>query len=445
MEITEFCIPSLWHSKKCQANSFTNRGGCDVLPGYLGGRSMITRRDLEKGLVAMAVPGPLLDPAQAQEVTGAPASAAPAKITVQFGTNRNRTRDGSLFGTGFLDPSDPSAYLTGSIDVIRSDGVPHPVWTPDPATLRLDPTLRQEAGHPLSVDEAAASIQAGGGIVAFAEDEIRAERASAGAGGIVFLPGFNNTFLQSMSSSAQVASGYGARRVFCFAWPSQGAFGPTPYDRDRITALASGPAIALCLGRLFAKLAPLAEDDRPLLQIVCHSMGNRALSSALQSISLARPDLLARRYFLYALLMAADEDDDALGNARKLRPLLTLAKHIDVYTNESDLAMMLSWAANLHRPLGGFGPADFGQLPNQVIWVDCTDVGNTRENDGSSNYGHQYYRLSEPVLADVRQVLAGKAPDKVAPRIPDPDYPTRKFAIPFNGKSAWATGRGYRP
>jgi esterase/lipase superfamily enzyme len=333
--------------------------------------------------------------------------------------------------------------LTGSINVIRSDGVPHPVWTPDPATLRLDPTSRQETGLPLSVDGATASLQAGG-IVAFAEDEIRAERASAGAGGIVFLPGFNNTFLQSMSSSAQVASGYGARSIFCFSWPSQGAFGPTPYDTDRIAAMASGAAIALCLGRLFAKLAPIAEGDRPLLQIVCHSMGNRALSSALQAISLARPDLLARRYFLYALLMAADEDDDALSNARKLRPLLTLAKHIDVYTNESDLAMMLSWVANLHKPLGGFGPGDFGQLPYDVVWIDCTDVGNTRENDGSSSHGHQYYRLSEPVLADVRQVLAGKAPDKVEPRIPDRGYPKRKFAIPFDGASAWATGRGYR-
>jgi len=136
--------------------------------------------------------------------------------------------------------------------------------------------------------------------------------------------------------------------------------------------------------------------------------------------------------------MAADENYDALDEHGKLEPLLTLAANIEVYTNNNDAAMFLSQIVNFHAPLGSFGPGNFGQLPSKVIWIDCTQVGSTYENDGSSDWGHQYYRLSEPVTADVHQVLVGIPPNKVSPRIPDYQFPTRKFVIPAVLSSAWA-------
>ena len=172
-------------------------------------------------------------------------------------------------------------------------------------------------------------------------------------------------------------------------------------------------------------------------------MGNRALSAAIQHISVSAPELLSENYFQYALLVAADEDYNALEEPNKLKRLLTLATNIDIYTNELDAAMFLSNLVNLHTPLGLLGPANFGTLPNQVILIDCTDVGATYENDGSSDWGHQYFRNSEPVTADIHQVLQGVAPTKVASRNPDPNFPTRKFVIPFNNASAWARRRGY--
>jgi hypothetical protein len=173
-------------------------------------------------------------------------------------------------------------------------------------------------------------------------------------------------------------------------------------------------------------------------------MGNRALSAAVQHISMSVPKLLSETYFKYGLLMAADEDDNALTEPTKLKALLTLADHIDVYTNESDMAMLLSSIANLHVPMGWFGPSDFGQLPSKVVWIDCTDVGTTYENNGDSDWGHQYFRNSHAVTADVHQVLEGIPPDKVTPRLPDRDFPKRKFVIPFDTTSAWARARGYR-
>ena len=91
--------------------------------------------------------------------------------------------------------------------------------------------------------------------------------------------------------------------------------------------------------------------------------------------------------------------------------------------------MLLSSLANLHLPLGWFGPADFGELPSKVVWIDCSDVGATYENNGDSDWGHQYFRNSPAVTADVHQVLDGVPPDKVKPRLPDRVFPNRKFVI----------------
>jgi len=126
--------------------------------------------------------------------------------------------------------------------------------------------------------------------------------------GIVFLPGFDCSFIDAMRSSAQIASAYDAQHVLCFSWPSQGEFGLTPYLKDRDSAYASGSAIAQALSTVFGKVLSLGKPSPENLRMVCHSMGNRALSAAVQYISMSMPKLLAETYFKYALLMAADED-----------------------------------------------------------------------------------------------------------------------------------------
>ena len=377
--------------------------------------------------------------------TASSQTVAPSQmIQVRFATNRNQTSDDCLFGSAFR--SVPPLFVTGTIDVYDRGGSPNPNWCPDRKSLQIDPIPRAATS---SIPEAvAAAPSTTDRITAFIDELVQNEAKTVGSGspgsGIVFLPGFNSTFVNTMSCSAQIASAYAASKVFCFSWPSQGKFGLNPYLTDEKSAYASGSAIAFALGVAFSKLRSLAKSDRPPLHIVCHSMGNRALSAAIQHISVSAPEILSESYFEYAVLAAADEDDNALDEPNKLKRLLTLATNIDIYTNEFDLAMFLSSLVNLHPPLGSFGPANFGRLPNQVVWIDCTDVGNTYENDGSSDWGHQYFRNSQPVTADIDQVLQGVAPDKVEPRIPDTNFPTRKFVIPFSDSSPWARRRGYR-
>jgi esterase/lipase superfamily enzyme len=346
------------------------------------------------------------------------------KIKVHFATNRNRTTGKDLFGSDFRKP--PPLFVTGTIDVNCRKGV----WFPDKDTLYIDPAPKTALS---TVPEAvAAGPSSTNALTAFVEDTLQKD-------GIVFLHGFACSFLDAMSSSAQIASAYGVKSVFCFSWPSEGEFGLAPYRKDKDSAYQSGTAIALALSTVFFKFLSIEQSKRPALRLVAHSMGNRALSAAIQNISISAPELLSANYFKYALLTAADEDNNALEEPIKLKSLLTLADNIDIYTNEHDWAMLLSSIVNSVDPLGWYGPADFGTLPSKVIMVDCTDVGDT----GFSDWGHQYFRNSLPVTADVHQVLRGVPPDKVSPRIPDRKYPKRKFVIPFSTTSAWARARGY--
>jgi len=370
------------------------------------------------------------------------ANAVPQMIRVRFATNRVRTEDDKLFGADFRKV--PPLFVTGHIDVYHQGGSPNPNWVQDNKSLYIDPVPMAASS---SIPEAVAAASSDRDAMTQFIDDLKggaAESSGKTSIGIVFLPGFDSTFVDAMRNSAQIASAYGAQHVFCFSWPSQGEFGLSQYFKDRDSAYASGSAIALALSVVFSKLLSLGKPTPANLRIVCHSMGNRALSAAIQHISMSVPKLLSETYFKHGLLMAADEDDNALTEPTKLKALLTLADHIDVYTNESDMAMLLSSIANLHLPMGWFGPSDFGQLPSKVVWIDCTDVGTTYENNGNSDWGHQYFRNSQAVTADVHQVLEGIPPDKVTPRLPDRDFPKRKFVIPFDTAGARARARGYR-
>jgi esterase/lipase superfamily enzyme len=351
-----------------------------------------------------------------------------SKVTVRFATNRNWIAGDNFFGSDFRTASD-GLFATGTIDVNNQGGI----WDWDPKSLKIDPAPKVSSS---SIPQAIAeSSSAPADTIAEFIAPLTELKTK-----IVFLPGFNYTFKDAMTSSAQICSAYEIGEIFCFSWPSQGQFGLNPYLTDEKNAYRSGAAIALALSVIFSRVRNFALGDRPQLHIVCHSMGNRALSAAIQEITLAAPELLSENYFDYALLMAADEDNNAFEEPDKLKKFLTLATNIDVYTNDSDAAMVLSSFVNRRAPMGSFGPVNFADLPRKVIWIDCTDVGNT----GSSDWGHQYFRNSPRVAADVHQVLEGIPANQITPRNADFSYPERKFVIPFDPESPWAKARGYK-
>ena len=117
------------------------------------------------------------------------------------------------------------------------------------------------------------------------------------------------------------------------------------------------------------------------------------------------------RLFKNIFLMAADEDADAFEDSAKLARLPELAEAVHVYFARNDLALTISDKTKAQPDrLGSTGPRTLTSLPHKVVLVDCTDVSETAS---ITDARHQYYRRRDEVIADVRQVIAGKTPESI--------------------------------
>jgi esterase/lipase superfamily enzyme len=213
--------------------------------------------------------------------------------------------------------------------------------------------------------------------------------------------------------------------------------GPS-YNADRDAAARSAPAIADAFLGLLAFLNGLKSSQRPALNIVAHSMGNYALSGAIQIIGQKHPKQIQKDLFDGAILMAADEAQDALAKAKLLAPLVKLARRVTSYYSGRDLVLALSQLYNGRTPLGLVRPKGLSSLDKKVTAVDCSDVGSTQDENGKTEHGHGYFRGSPWVLDDVRQVLANIAPGSIAGRMPDMVDPAggRAWWIPYDSGAA---------
>jgi esterase/lipase superfamily enzyme len=351
-------------------------------------------------------------------------------VLVRFATNRRQVGGLVVFDEKFRDKNHPEKYCTGSVTVYQT-GVR---WNLDYGSLQIDP--------PSTAKAALTAKASGNDIVAFAQEQSEARKqVKSGAApqdlgyGIFFLHGFNTSFVRAVEVSAQIAANYNATGVFVFSWPSIGkGVSDSAYDADRVAAAKSAPAIADSLLRLLTFLNQLKASKRPALNIVAHSMGNFALSGAVQIVAKEDPKQIQKDLFEGALLMAADEAQDALSKANSLAPLVKLARRVTSYYSGRDLVLALSQAYNGRVPLGLVKPKGLSSLDKKVTAIDCSDVASTQDENGKTEYGHGYFRGSPWVLNDVRQVLANIAPDKIAGRLKDMTDPAggRAWWIPYD-------------
>ncbi len=243
---------------------------------------------------------------------------------------------------------------------------------------------------------------------------------------LLMLHGYACDFGCALNNAAELKTQWGTKanpiETAIFSWPADGRIVPwLSYASDRDDARSSAKAVARALHRLMAYLRALPSKDwcRADIHLVAHSMGNYMLRNALQALI---SDLGGRplpRLFKTIFLMAADEDNDAFEDPKKFARLPELAETVYVYFARNDRALTTSDISkgNPDR-LGTTGPRTLTQLPQKVTLVDCTDVsetgGSVKERVTDAN--HQYYRKRAEVIADVRQVLAGKAPELVSGR-----------------------------
>jgi hypothetical protein len=90
--------------------------------------------------------------------------------------------------------------------------------------------------------------------------------------------------------------------------------------------------------------------------------------------------------------------------------------------------------------MGHYGPRDLASFPPTVTRIDCSDVAATQGDGGETHFSHQYYRLAPRVIADVVQVIAGKAPNQISGRLADPGGSAggRAFILPFDSGAGTA-------
>jgi esterase/lipase superfamily enzyme len=352
-------------------------------------------------------------------------------MDIYFATNRNVTRETTRtaeFGERF-HPDGPQFFRVGVAQVEQAD----PEATGDEAWTVKSRRLYSEKG-----DKPGEVVRASQDMFEDLRQRLKNEQQDV----LVYIHGYANGFDNSIARAAALqalydhaAAGKGPDPlVFAFAWPSNGkVFPAVEYFSDRDDAEMSGIAMARALAALIDFMARLFHEDRPAirdarlagrvpapedlercgqrLHLLAHSMGNWALRHAVLALSryLGRRPL--PRLFKNALLVAADEDADALGDEDKLGLLFELAQSIHVYHSADDRALHFSDATKFNpNRLGADGPSDLANLPPRVFTVDCGLVDETILEHGR----HQYYRIRKEVIGDIRAIIAGTSPDAIA-------------------------------
>lgn len=288
---------------------------------------------------------------------------------------------------------------------------------------------------------------------------------------LVYVHGYANGFESSIERAAALQVLYSHGRggkpdplVFAFAWPSNGrVFPAVEYFSDRDDAEMSGIAMARALialidfmvglfakdraavrdARLQGKLPRAEELERcsQRLHLLAHSMGNWALRHAVLALSryLGRRPL--PRLFKNALLVASDEDADALGNEDKLGLLFELAQSVHVYHSADDRALHFSDVTKFNpNRLGTDGPSDLTALPPRVFTVDCGLVDDTALEHGR----HQYYRIRREVIDDIKAIIAGTAPDAFPDKTRHVIRPGHSWRLQPGKKPSTAASRSRR-
>lgn len=331
---------------------------------------------------------------------------------IYFVTNRNVVSDKIPVAFG----SEPSKQVSD----LRIGYATYDLSQNPPARqgdIFLSPESKQESNHTSTGQRIAPDFSLFG--------ELQAKMADRTPNGtpdtILFVHGFDYTFEDALVGAGLLKQrlslgGFDRANMIVFTWPSDGKMVPeVSYYNDRRDAKDSGQAGGRALLQLWSFLSKLTKDEmcRGRIHIVAHSMGNYVLRYAIQALINYVP-APPPTMFEQVLLLAADEDYDALELDFKLSPLSHLAKRIHVYYNPNDIALDISHLTKGNpRRLGSRGPRNSSAIPDSVILVDASNVDRWTDND--RDY-HHYYLHSPEMAPDMAQSLQGKPEDKIAGR-----------------------------
>ena len=208
---------------------------------------------------------------------------------------------------------------------------------------------------------------------------------------LLFLHGFNVSFEDAARRTAQMAYDLKFEGTPAFySWPSRGAL--SAYIHDETT-------VEWTIPHLKAFLQDLADrSGAEAIHLIAHSMGNRALTRALEQLAAAMTDPAAPR-FSEVVLTAPDIDADVFRQVAEA--FCIAAQRVTLYASEGDQALVAS------RKVHGYPRAGDGG-PNIVVvpGIETVDASAVDTN----LIGHFYYGDNRSVLSDIFYVLRGHPP-----------------------------------
>jgi esterase/lipase superfamily enzyme len=213
---------------------------------------------------------------------------------------------------------------------------------------------------------------------------------SSGKSAFVFVHGYNVSFEDAARRAAQITYdlGFDGAPIF-FSWPAKGD--AAAYTRDETNVDWATPHLQQFLHEI------LDRGQVKNLYLIAHSMGNRALVTAVRNLAVS--DLKVRSSIREIVLAAPDIDADIFKN--EIVPALVgtgnATSHVTLYASSKDLAIEAS------KRVHGYARA--GDSSNIVLARGLESIDASAVD--TSLVGHSYYADNRSVLSDIFYLISG--------------------------------------
>lgn len=297
-------------------------------------------------------------------------------VRIFYATDREHSSIRAKYGQAYdgnRSPSGSLSYGTAFVSIPRD----HKIGELEDATFWSFSFL-PSAGDYVSLSRVNAQNQP-----SFFSDVHAAVDASDSKSVLVFIHGYNVSFEDAARRTAQIAYDLGFDGApILYSWPSKGRAQDYPADEE---------SIQWTTDHLRAFLEDVARrSGARKIQLIAHSMGNRALLSALTELSHAHSTARFREIVLAA------PDIDA-GIFRQIATAVASeAGRVTIYASSTDRALTAS--QRFHQ----FPRA--GEAGNNIVITRSMDTVDATAAD-TSFIGHSYFADSRSVLADLFSLI----------------------------------------
>jgi esterase/lipase superfamily enzyme len=283
-----------------------------------------------------------------------------------FGNARDPDHE-ALLSFGLCYVSIPRRHITGVLEQ------PQHIWR-----------LQWKANPRKHVDVYSMKLKEEGSFFSSFESQV----AEAGGTALMFVHGYNSTFWDALKRTAQLCYDLTWPGVpITYSWSSRGE--TSPYPADEASVEATVPFLVRFLERVISR------SKLHTLNVVCHSMGSRAVTHALAKLALTgRPLPLINEF----ILAAPDIDSQVFSELAK--EFRSKCGRVTLYASSGDLALMGSHSLHAFPRAGESGP-NMIVLPKLLDTIDVSDVD-------TDLIGHSYFGNVRRVIGDIHALLNGE-------------------------------------